>query len=133
MRNLATLATAVVLAAGCQGSSTTAPETTASATPTAFNTGGAPTVSFSVPDMMCEYSCVEQVKEALAAQPGVKEVKIDFAAKQATVAVDAEKFDSEAAIATLVDYQFTNSQLVEPGAGEVVTANAQVISEDDSK
>ena len=66
-----------------------------------------------VPDMMCEFSCVEQVKEALAAQPGVKEVQVDFEAKRATVAVDADKFDAEAAIAALVDYQFTNSQLIE--------------------
>lgn len=113
MKRYATLAAFAVLVAGCQSELSTTPEaSTATVTPAAFNVEGAPTVSFSVPDMMCEFSCVEQVKKALSSEPGVKDVKVDFEAKQATVAVDREKFDAEAAIATLVDYQFTNSQLL---------------------
>ena len=133
MRSFATIAAAVALAAGCQSQhSTTSEESSAQASPVAFNTAGAPTVSFSVPDMMCEFSCVEQVKEALAAQPGVKEVQVDFAAKRATVAVDRDKFDSEAAIATLVDYQFTNSQLIADDARQVVATKAQMLGDEEA-
>jgi copper chaperone CopZ len=77
----------------------------------AFNAGGAPTVTFSVPNMMCEDSCVPTVRETLAAQPGVKDVKVELATKTATVAVDEEKFDSQKAIAALVDLQFTDTKL----------------------
>ncbi len=113
MKCCATLAMFTVLVAGCQSELSTAPEeSTAKASPVAFNIEGAPTVAFSVPDMMCKLSCVEQVKKALSAQPGVKDVKVDFLAKQAMVAVDRDQFDAEVAVATLVDYQFTNSQLV---------------------
>jgi copper chaperone CopZ len=130
MKSFATIATAVALAAGCQTQhSPTSQESSTVASPVAFNTAGAPTISFSVPDMMCEFSCVEQVKEALSSQPGVKEVQVDFAAKRATVAVDPEQFDAEAAIATLVDYQFTNSQLIEDEPQQTVTAKAQLLSD----
>ena len=131
MKTFATLAAAVALAAGCQSQqSITSEESSAQASPVAFNVAGAPTVSFSVPDMMCEFSCVEQVKEALSSQPGVKEVQVDFDAKRATVAVDPEKFDAEAAIATLVDYQFTNSQFIEDEPQHVVAAKAQMLSDE---
>jgi copper chaperone CopZ len=81
-------------------------------TPVAFNVEGAPTVDFSVPDMMCEQSCVPTVRETLAAQKGVKDVKVDLATKTATVAVDDAKFDPQAAVAALVDLQFTETKLV---------------------
>ena len=81
------------------------------ATPVAFNVEGAPTVQFSVPDMMCEDSCVPTVRETLAAQPGVKDVKVELATKTATVAVDKDKFDADAALAALVDLQFTETKL----------------------
>ena len=107
------LAMFAVLVVGCQTElPTTSEESTAKASPVAFNVEGAPTVAFSVPDMMCEFSCVEQVKKALSSEPGVKDVQVDYEAKRATVAVDREQFDAERAIATLVDYQFTNSKLV---------------------
>ncbi len=113
MKWCVTFATFAVLVAGCQTElSTTSEESTAKASPVAFNVEGAPTVAFSVPDMMCEFSCVEQVKKALSSEPGVKDVQVDYEAKRATVAVDREQFDAEGAIATLIDYQFTNSQLV---------------------
>jgi len=118
MKSIAIFAACGLLATGCQGKLAPAPQsnsnetaTTAVATPAHFNLEGAPTVTIEVPDMMCQYSCVDAVKTALTAQPGVKEVKVDFAAKQATVAIDQTVFDGEAAIATLVDYQFTNSKL----------------------
>src|SRR5688572_20307192 len=87
-------------------------EETAQTTPAAFNAAGAPTVTFSVPDMMCEQSCVPTVRETLAAQPGAKEVKVELETKTATVAVDDDKFDAEAAVAALVDLQFTETKLV---------------------
>jgi copper chaperone CopZ len=94
-----------------------AEEAAAAATPVAFNIEGAPTVEFSVPDMMCEDSCVPTVRETLAAQPGVKDVKVELATKKATVAVDQDKFDADAAVAALVDLQFTETKLL-PGEGE---------------
>ncbi len=131
MKSFAMLAAAVALAAGCQSQrSTTSEESSAQTTSVAFNVEDAPTVTFSVPDMMCEFSCVEQVQEALTAQPGVKEVQVDFAAKRATVAVDPDEFETEAAIATLVDYQFTNSQLIEDDGKQIVAAKAQMLGEE---
>jgi copper chaperone CopZ len=86
-------------------------EQPAAVTQTAFNTEGAPTVEFSVPDMVCEFSCVPTVRETLAKQPGVKDVKVVLDTHTATVAVDKEKFDADKAIAALVDLQFTNTKL----------------------
>jgi copper chaperone CopZ len=112
MRRLLLTATFVAMFAGCsqQGSETSFAEpdqiTTAS-----FNTAGAPTVEFSVPDMMCPEGCAVEVKEILAKQPGAKDVLVDFEAKTATVAVEQEEFDSAQALAALIDKQFTNSSL----------------------
>ena len=117
MRTLA-LTAALLLFAGCkeaeEKAGDTADESSAeqvAATPAAFNVEGAPTVEFSVPDMMCEFSCAPKVREVLAAQPGVKDVQVELDAKRATVAVDEEKFDADAAIAALVDVQFVNTKL----------------------
>ena len=82
-----------------------------SATPAAFNVAGAPTVEFSVPDMMCPEGCAVKTKEILSEQPGAKEVVVDFEAKTATVAVEKDKFDADAAIAALVDHGFDHSTL----------------------
>jgi len=76
-----------------------------------FNAAGAPTVEFSVPEMMCEASCCPTVRKTLAKLPGVKDVKVELGSKTATVAVDKEKFDPQAAIAALVDLQFVNTTL----------------------
>jgi len=118
MKTLIPFAAVGLLAVGCQceqaptpNSSTPDSSATVTATPVAFNTDGSPTVTFEVPDMMCQYSCVDAVKTALTSQPGVKEVRIDFAARQAIVVVDQTEFNGEAAVASLVDYQFTNSKL----------------------
>ncbi len=118
MKTLATLAVATLLLAGCQSKTTTEPvavtaEPAAEVTTVAFNVEGAPTAELEVPDMMCQYSCTAKVKEVLTAQKGVKEVKIDFDHKKAIVAVDQEKFDGEAAVAALVDYQFSNTTLLD--------------------
>jgi len=75
----------------------------AEATPAVFNTAGAPTVEFSLPDMMCPESCAAKAKEILAVQPGVKDVQIDFDTKTATVAIEEGKFDPDAALAALTD------------------------------
>ena len=108
------LLVAIVLSTGCQTESVSGSATGSSteATPVAFNIDGAPTAKLEVPDMMCQYSCAAKVKEVLATQTGVKEVKIDFESKTATVAVDEAKFDGEAAVAALVDYQFSNTKLI---------------------
>lgn len=89
MKSLLPFASTVVLLVGCQEQST---------------------VLLHVPDMYCE-SCVAKVTEVLSEQPGVESVSVDLETKQASLAIDRAVFDSEAAIATLVDYQFTNSQL----------------------
>lgn len=93
--------------AGC-GSETAPPPV---ATAVAFNAAGAPTVEFNAPDMMCPEGCGAKVKEILSAQPGAKDVVIDFDAKTATVAVDSAKFDTAAALAALVDHGFEHSSL----------------------
>jgi copper chaperone CopZ len=93
-------------------------EETAPATPAVFNEEGAPTVAFSVPDMMCEHACVPAVREVLAKQPGVKDVKVELETKTATVAVDESQFDAEAAVAALVDKQFKETKLLTAQAGE---------------
>jgi len=92
---------------GCSESYSSAPETTAAS----FNAAGAPTVEFSVPDMMCPEGCGVAVKEILAKQPGAKDVIVDFDAKLARVAIEEGKFDANKALAALVDRQFTNSSL----------------------
>jgi copper chaperone CopZ len=96
--------------------------------PVAFNTAGAPTVQFSVPDMVCE-SCSAAVHETLAKQPGAKEVVVDLEEKVATVAIDKVSFDEEAAVAALLDKQFPNAKLLaapekpaEPAAPEAPAA-----------
>jgi copper chaperone CopZ len=76
-----------------------------------FNAEKAPTVEFSVPDMMCPEGCGVKVKEILAEQPGAKEVIVDFDSKTATVAIEEGKFDSQKAIAALVDHSFGQSTL----------------------
>lgn len=86
-------------------------EETESATPVVFNADNAPTITFDVPDMMCEHSCVPTVRETLANQPGVKDVKVELENKTATVAVDKDEFDPDAAVAALVDLQFTETKL----------------------
>jgi len=80
-------------------------------TPAAFNVAGAPTVEFSVPDMMCEVGCAAKVREILSEQPGTREVLVDFEAKTATVAIEEGAFDAGAAVAALVDHAFEHSEL----------------------
>jgi copper chaperone CopZ len=92
---------------GCAGGDLPTPDVT----PTTFNVPGAPTVEFSVPDMSCPEGCGVKTKEILAKQPGAKEVVVDFDSKTATVAIEEGKFDTEAAIAALVDHGFDHSTL----------------------
>jgi copper chaperone CopZ len=81
------------------------------ATAAEFNPAGAPTIEFAVPDMMCEEGCAVTVKNILSEQPGTKDVRVDFVAKTATVAIDEETFSPQMAIAELVDKGFGNSAL----------------------
>src|SRR3954463_10372765 len=110
------LAAVLVLAAGCSQSSQQTDDLSKSTTPVSFNAAGAPTVEFSVPDMMCPEGCGAKVKEILSEQPGAKDVLVDFPAKTAKVAVDKDKFDTKQAVAALVDHQFKNSALKDGGA-----------------
>ena len=103
----------LILALGCsqQPSTTQTTDVSRSTTPVVFNAAGAPTVEFSVPDMMCPESCAPKVKEILSQQPGAKDVIVDFPHKTATVAIDKGKFDAKQAIAALADHQFNHSTL----------------------
>jgi len=124
MKTLALVAATAVFLTGCQNESIpssipstetlTETSTSVEVTPTAFNVGGAPTVELSVPNMYCEYSCVAKVKEILSEQAGVREVKVDFETKRATLAVDQSTFDGQGTVAALIDYQFTDSKLIAP-------------------
>ncbi len=116
MKTFALLTVAALLATGCQTESapvtSSIEKTEVETTPVAFNVEGAPTAELEVPDMMCQYSCSAKVKEVLTAQTGVKDVQIDFESKKAILAVDEAEFDGEAAVAALVDYQFSNTKLI---------------------
>jgi copper chaperone CopZ len=102
----------LALIAGCSETATQSSTIdSAAVTKTSFNASGAPTVEFSVPDMMCPEGCGAKVKEILSQQPGAKDVVVDFPAKKAIVAVDKDKFDAKQAIAALVDHQFKHSAL----------------------
>src|SRR5882757_2418511 len=105
------LVAVLILAAGCSQSSQQTGDLSQLTTPVSFNTAGAPTVEFSVPDMMCPEGCGAKVKEILSEQPGAKDVLVDFPAKTAKVAVDKDKFNSKQAVAALKDHQFKNSAL----------------------
>jgi copper chaperone CopZ len=89
------------------------------------------TVQFSVPDMMCEESCGKAVHDTLAAQPGAVEVSVDFPQRLVTVAVEKEKFDSQAALAALLDKQFSKARLV--GAEEPVPPAEETTGETAAK
>jgi copper chaperone CopZ len=103
---------AVILLVGCaENSSVSTVDAKPPAQPVAFNVAGAPTVMFEVSDMVCE-SCSEAVHDTLARQPGAKEVIVDLEKKVATVAVDKESFDGEAAVAALLDKQFPHAKLL---------------------
>ena len=121
MKRFALLGAALV-AMGCSSEKVLSEKTDAAAEQpatevvvAAFNAEGAPTVAFSVPDMMCEDSCVPTVEKTLAEQPGVKDVQVDLESKTATVAVDEGEFDAEKAVAALVDRQFTETKLITAG------------------
>lgn len=113
----------LMFAAGCSQSSIQSGDISKSTTPISFNTAGASTVAFDVPDMMCPEGCGEKVKEILSKQPGVKDVIVDFPNKTATVAVDEEKFDATVAVAALKDHQFKNSALKDAGAAAAAQTN----------
>jgi copper chaperone CopZ len=133
VKRFSSLAVFFALTLGC-GQQMAPPSGSAKATPVAFNVGGAPTVELSVPGMMCEESCVPKVRETLAAQPGVKDVKVDFATKTATVAVDKAKFDGEAAVATLLDFGFENTKLVgQPDASPTPSATSAEAQKDSAR
>jgi copper chaperone CopZ len=135
MRPVFGIAAVIIFALGCsQSANETKPlvsteEKPAEVTQAAFNVEGAPTIQFSVPDMMCEDSCVPQVRKTLAQQPGVKDVKVELATHTATVAVDQAKFNADAAVAALVDLQFTNTKLATDAAPTAATPEAPHSSE----
>lgn len=106
---------AVTSCCGCTDSTTETTETTAAA-PAPFNVAGLPTVEISVPDMMCEQSCVPKVRKSLASRAGVKDVQVDLETKTAVVAVDESEFDVDDAIADLLDLGFDGTHVagVEP-------------------
>ena len=108
---------------GCGEGELKLPETTA----TKFNSAGAPTVEFSVPDMMCPEGCGEKTKEILAGQPGARDVYVDFEAKTATVAVEEGKFDAEQALAALVDHGFDHSTMKGDAVAKPQAAGATTV------
>lgn len=109
---------------GCADSSVKTPATT----PAVFNTAGAPTVEFNVPDMMCPEGCGAKTKEILSSLPGAKEVVINFDAKTATVAIEEGKFDVDAAVAELKDYGFENSTLKSNSDSDATASEAKPAS-----
>jgi copper chaperone CopZ len=78
--------------------------------------------------MMCEDGCAVAVKDILEKQPGVRDVRVDFEAKTATVAVDEAAFSSERTLAELVDKGFDNSKLAGVSSTSDDATAAQVSS-----
>jgi copper chaperone CopZ len=103
------LGLALLVCCGCS-TSTEGVATTA----VSFNVEGAPTVEFNVPDMMCPDSCVAKTKEILSQQPGAKEVLVNFDTKTATVAVEADKFNADDAVAAMKDHSFNHTTVKQP-------------------
>jgi copper chaperone CopZ len=122
---------AVLVVAGCSKPTSDklsgVSEAATPTTPVVFNAAQAPTVEFSVPDMMCPEGCGVKIKEILAEQPGAKEVLVDFDSKTATVAVEEGKFDSQKAIAALVDHSFGQSTLKGDAAAKPQADAAPVV------
>lgn len=112
------LAGVLMFAVGCSQSNQQSAELSKATTPVAFNAAGAPTIAFSVPDMMCPESCGAKVKEILSDQPGAKDVVVDFPNKTAIVAIEKGKFDEKQALAALIDHQFKHSALKNGSAVE---------------
>lgn len=111
IRNIG-LMTVLFFTVGCaQSSNDPSSDVSTSATSVAFNPSGAPTIEFTVPDMMCPEGCGEKVKEILAKQPGTKDVLVEFEAKTVKVAIDKDKFDANKAVAALHDHQFGQAAL----------------------
>ena len=97
---------------GCSDATTTTTNIPANSTTAAvFNAAGAPTIEFNVPDMMCPEGCAVATKEILSAQPGAKEVIVDFESRTATVAIEDGVFSADDALAALVDRGFEHSTL----------------------
>ena len=130
MKRFLIICVAAAALAGCSKHSSNMPATTTKQVKAAtFNEAKLPTVAFSVPDMMCADGCGVKVKEILSEQPGAKEVVVDFDNKTATVAIeDSNKFDSNSALAALVDHAFKNSAIKgegdAPPAAEKATESA---------
>jgi copper chaperone CopZ len=123
MTRYITFAAALLVAAGCsRPSPDQSPNASVPVTPVSFNASGAPTVEFSVPDMMCPEGCGAKVKEILSQQPGAKDVIVDFPAKKAIVAVDKDKFDAKQAVAALVDHQFKKSTLKDAASNSTASS-----------
>jgi len=114
---------ALGLTLGCSDGELRLPE----ATTAVFNAAGAPTVEFSVPDMMCPEGCGEKTKEILAEQRGAKDVYVNFEAKTATVAVEEGEFDAEQALAALVDHGFDQSTLKGEAAAKPQAADEAAV------
>jgi copper chaperone CopZ len=74
--------------------------------------------------MMCEDGCAQAVEDILGGQPGVKDVQVDFEGKTATVAIEDGVFDSQQALAALVDKGFDNSKLASIDANKTNDAGS---------
>jgi copper chaperone CopZ len=89
-KSLFIFAFSAILFTSCKDKTTTAETTT---TPTEAKTlaatGKVETASFTIEGMSCEIMCASKIQKELTATEGVKNAKIDFEKKLATVAYDA--------------------------------------------
>ena len=88
-----TLALSTLLFIGCKETNSKIEETTSTSSPTEIkkNTIAAKpeTASFTIDGMSCAIGCAKTIEKKLAATDGVKEAKVDFDKKEATVNFDA--------------------------------------------
>jgi copper chaperone CopZ len=134
MMRMIGIAGVLTVAVGCSQQSTVTTGVIPNSTTVAasFNSTGAPTVEFALPDMMCEDGCAQAVKDILTRQPGAKDVRVDFEAKTATVAVDEGAFDSQQALAALIDKGFDKSVLATADADAAEKAEVKPDAESES-
>ena len=99
------LALAGFVLTGCKQTDTdTAPETAPTPETTA-NTDATPgkieTASFNIEGMSCEVMCASKIQKELSKTDGVKDAKIDFEKKTATVEYDSGKITPEQLVKTV--------------------------------
>ena len=74
--------------------------------------------SFEVKGMICDYACVNKVKEVVNSLEGVKSCEVDFRQSKLTVSFDEEKLDPDTIIESLTEKTTFKTSILEQGKKE---------------